>query len=144
MGTVMTLKRCLYLLPVIFINTVLTNNSYKRCKYHIHSHVQTYFITLCSHIRFGLVTDYIESDKLCSLGFRPKIIEIDKDERSAAIVEEVEYFSTLSGKYPYKCKFEVESTQEMGVFAVIQKLKLRKNATTGECIDYVQVIQHSV
>ncbi len=71
---------------------------------------------------------------------RPRVIEIGKDSKSGAIVEELNYFKTLSGIYPYRCKFIVESTFQMGIFAVIQKMVLRKNQTTGECIDYVQVI----
>lgn len=90
----------------------------------------------CAFPRF---TDYLESDKLCSLGFQPKLVEIGKDAESAAIVEEIRYFDTFSGKFPFNCQFKVKSTQEMGIFAVIQKMKLRKNKTTGECIDYVQV-----
>lgn len=86
-----------------------------------------------------MLTDFIESDKICTLGFTPRIIQIGKDGKSGAIVEELSYFSTLSGNFSYKCSFKVESNFEMGIFAVIQKMKLRKNATTGECIDYVQV-----
>lgn len=87
----------------------------------------------------SIVTDFVENDKLCTLGFAPKLIHVGKDENSGVLVEELQYFSSLSGKYAFNCKFTVESISEMGIFAVIQKLKLRKNTTTGECIDYVQV-----
>ena len=81
----------------------------------------------------------MESSTLCTLGFTPKRLHIGGDEHSGLIVEEVSYFSQLSGKYPYNCKFTVESTTEMGIFAVVQKLKLRKNTSNNDCIDYVQV-----
>ncbi|XP_065220790.1 uncharacterized protein LOC135845868 [Planococcus citri] len=117
MGTFMTLTGYLYSLQVILANIVLVSSAnYKQ-----------YFV---------------ESDNLCSLGFTPKRLHIGRDENSGLLVEEISYFKQLSGKYPYNCKFTVESTAEMGVFAVIQKLKLRKNTTTGECIDYVQ-FRHS-
>lgn len=40
---------------------------------------------------------------------------------------------------PDICKFEVQSIYPKGgVIAVIQKLYLRRDITTGECIDYIQ------
>lgn len=95
----------------------------------------------CSIIYYDFVqfTDFLESDKLCSLSLQSKVIEIGKDAKSAAVIEETSYFDTFTGRHPFKCQFKVKSIQEMGIFAVIQKMKLRKNKTTGDCIDYVQV-----
>ncbi|KAL1490849.1 hypothetical protein ABEB36_011534 [Hypothenemus hampei] len=46
---------------------------------------------------------------------------------------------SLSWIMPDICKFEVQSAYPRGgVIAVIQNLNLRKNMTTGQCIDYIQ------
>lgn len=98
------------------------------------------------HQECTLVTDPLRSDKLCSLAYdfnQNNAIELGKDEHSGAIIEEFRYFDKLSGKYPFICQFKVKTTNglNMGIFAVIQTMRLRKNKTTGECIDYIQVSQ---
>lgn len=66
--------------------------------------------------------------------------------KSGVIVEENRYFDqrSLSGKFPYKCSFIVDADSSLGIIAVVQEMKFRKNEVTGECIDYVQVIFQTV
>ena len=94
-------------------------------------------------MKLDLITVPLESDLVCSLGYNvgPRTIDVGKGDQSAVIIEETQYFDELSGKWSFDCQFKVKAVQkEMGLFAVIQMMRLRRNTTTGECIDYVQVI----
>lgn len=83
----------------------------------------------------------MESDKVCSLNAKyfPKRISTGSD---GLIVKETSYFDNLSGKNSFTCHFEVETqskSQFPGLFAVVQKLHLRQDPDSGDCIDYVKV-----
>lgn len=108
---------------------LLTTDSYYKSNSHNNTtncNPQTYF------------SDNIESDKVChqSHGIRRITTGLD-----GLIVKENNYFDNLSGKYEFTCHFEVETgfTQAPGILVVFQKLNLRQNPNTGECIDYVKV-----
>uniref|UniRef100_A0A1B6J6L8 CUB domain-containing protein n=1 Tax=Homalodisca liturata TaxID=320908 RepID=A0A1B6J6L8_9HEMI len=83
----------------------------------------------------------LESDKVCSQS--PKFILKRLPTGSDSLtVRETNYFDNWSGKYSFNCRFEIETgykSQFPGLFIVIQKLLLRKNHNTGECIDYVRI-----
>lgn len=87
------------------------------------------------------ILDSTSMDKICSLKpGRETIIEMGQGSSSGVIVEDTAYLNSFTGKYsPMNCKFKIEATYPMGIFVVIQNMYLRKNKTTGECIDYVQV-----
>lgn len=62
-------------------------------------------------------------------------------ENSAAIIQQVWNSSSLrSSKANFDIKIETQKKKKSsaGIYAVIQKMKLRKNARTQKCIDYVK------
>jgi hypothetical protein len=61
-----------------------------------------------------------------------------REDQSAMVIKDNQYFQKWSGKHEFNCKFTVTSSLGLGVFAVIQHLSFRRNAQ-GQCIDYVQV-----
>ncbi|XP_025834558.1 uncharacterized protein LOC108741543 isoform X1 [Agrilus planipennis] len=82
---------------------------------------------------------HVESGELCSPITKRKI-KLGKHEDSALLVSQKRLDDhSLKWKVDFKCTFEIDvSSHSDGVFAVIQKLILRKNETTNECIDYIQ------
>lgn len=87
------------------------------------------------------VSEYLESDKVCKQS-NPIIKKKIPTGSDGLIIKESSYFDDLSGNYAFKCQFQVETgykSQYPGMFVVIQKLQLRKNPKTQECIDYIQV-----
>jgi len=54
------------------------------------------------------------------------------------VIKDGRHFQPLIGEQEFNCQFTVTTTHELGIFAVIQRMILRKNSQ-GQCIDYVQV-----
>lgn len=77
---------------------------------------------------------------VCSILFHSSNVElIGREDQSALVIKDNNYFNTFSGNQEFKCKFAVSSTVGgLGVFAVIQQMSFRRNAQ-GKCIDYIQV-----
>lgn len=86
-----------------------------------------------------IVPDNLESDKVCHQSNRWHLTKPITTGSDGLIVRENTYFDNLSGKYGFTCKFEVENGKNPGMFIVIQKLQLRKDPKTQQCIDYIQV-----
>jgi len=63
---------------------------------------------------------------------------IGQEEESAMVIKSTHYLPQWNGKLEFKCRFTVASSLELGIFAVIQRMYLRRDAQ-GRCIDYVQV-----
>lgn len=143
MGATIDISKYVYFLPVVILQAHVSNSAlYTTCK-------RNAPLTICANI-FGqvlytfTVTDSIEADRTCTInGLQPRVLKVSS--KSGAIVEENSYFDrhSLSGKYPYKCSFIVDANSNLGIIAVIQEMKLRKDEDTRECIDYVQVNVYS-
>ncbi|KAK7602542.1 hypothetical protein V9T40_008131 [Parthenolecanium corni] len=118
MGATIDISKYVYFLPVVILQAHVSNSA--------------------------LYTTYsIEADRTCTInGLQPRVLKVSS--KSGAIVEENSYFDrhSLSGKYPYKCSFIVDANSNLGIIAVIQEMKLRRDEDTHECIDYVQ-FRHS-
>ncbi|XP_058810687.1 uncharacterized protein LOC131675657 [Phymastichus coffea] len=61
---------------------------------------------------------------------------LKKNKDSAIIVKPSHTFTTWLVNYNKICRFKIRSAKEMGLFAVIQRMSLRRNGTG--CLDYVQ------
>lgn len=85
------------------------------------------------------VTDTVENDRICSTLAKKRKVELGYNERSGLAVQETRYFNHWPGSYEFNCRFELKAIAKDGIVAVIQNLNLRRNETSGECIDYVQV-----
>ncbi|CAH0382603.1 unnamed protein product [Bemisia tabaci] len=83
---------------------------------------------------------FFENDEVCSYAFKPKNILIGHKDKPALILSEKSYFDSWPGTRPFNCNFHV-FVHNQGLFAVIQNMYLRRNATTKECIDYIQFKQ---
>lgn len=82
----------------------------------------------------------IEDDNVCSATNKKRKIKLDKGPHSGLILRQYQLSNhNVDWERNLRCRFQVnpESSRE-GVLAVIQHLSFRKNATTDECIDYVQ------
>lgn len=63
----------------------------------------------------------------------------DTADRSAGGASIRQAITNSNMKRLSQCSFEVSvSGRNRGIFATVMKTKLRRNVTTGECIDYVQ------
>lgn len=60
-------------------------------------------------------------------------VKLDADDRSAAIVRQSWNASTIAFQ---SCTFMADAGNNRGIFATILKMKLRKSAETGECVDF--------
>lgn len=74
----------------------------------------------------------------------PKELIVGKDNRSAIIVKDNQYFKNWSGRWDFECRFIVKTKDRMGLFAVIQKISLRRDIENDACIDYIQVGCNSI
>lgn len=85
-------------------------------------------------------TNYsLEDDKVCPvMPGSPKELSVGKDNRSAIIVKDTQYFKSWSGRWDFECRFIVKTKDRMGLFAVIQKMSLRRDIENDVCIDYIQ------
>ncbi|XP_075220108.1 uncharacterized protein LOC142323786 [Lycorma delicatula] len=93
-----------------------------------------YFIVLA----VPYINNTLDEDKVCGLNRVSKTLTVGKDDRSVLIIGQKRYFSEFSGEYQFQCSFVVKASFNQGIFAVIQKMKLRKNASSNSCIDYLQ------
>ncbi|XP_064211298.1 uncharacterized protein LOC103314323 isoform X2 [Tribolium castaneum] len=82
----------------------------------------------------------MENDELCSPINKKRRVRLDKGHRSGLVVRQFRLQDhSLDWTRNFKCRFEVTpSSSREGVIAVIQHLSFRKNASTDECVDYVQ------
>jgi len=81
----------------------------------------------------------MENDSVCSMSFVSSNLELNgREDQSALVVRDNQYFQKWTGKHEFNCKFTVTSSLGLGVFAVIQHMSFRRNAQ-GQCIDYIQV-----
>lgn len=64
-------------------------------------------------------------------------VKLDADDRSAAIVRQSWNASTINF---HSCTFmaDANSLKDRGIFATVLRIKLRKSAETGECIDFIR------
>lgn len=85
-------------------------------------------------------SDNLENSKVCSMIRKRELNLLKENENSAIILKELRYFDNWSGPYQFVCNFTVKAPWGHGIIAVIQNLNLRKNESTDECIDYVQVL----
>ncbi|KAK9504420.1 hypothetical protein O3M35_010755 [Rhynocoris fuscipes] len=75
--------------------------------------------------------DYdLESDKVCS-----KELIVGQGNRSSIIVKHAGELDKWDGKKDFECTFYVKASFEMGLFAVIQQMNLRKDK---DCIDFIK------
>lgn len=77
---------------------------------------------------------------MCSLNLlsASKLNLSGREDQSAMVIKDNQYFQMWTGKHEFNCKFTVISPLGLGVFAVVQHLSFRRNAQ-GQCIDYIQV-----
>lgn len=86
-----------------------------------------------------MFVEVLENDSVCSMSFMSNNLNlIGREENSAMVIKDSRYFQHWTGKHEFNCRFTVTSSLGLGVFAVIQRMYLRRNAK-GECLDYVQV-----
>ncbi|CAH1405061.1 unnamed protein product [Nezara viridula] len=85
-------------------------------------------------------TNYtLEDDKVCPvMPGPPKELSVGKDNRSAIIIKDTQYFKNWFGRWDFECRFIVKTKDRMGLFAVIQKMSFRRDIENDACIDYVQ------
>lgn len=139
MGATINLSKYVYFLPVVILQVHVSSTAL----YTTRKRNPPLTFTFCKHYRsfeFFNIADSIEADRTCTInGLQPRVLKVHS--KSGVIVEENKYFDrhSLSGKYPYKCSFIVDASSNLGIIAVIQEMKLRKDEDTGECTDYVQV-----
>lgn len=112
--------------------------SVKYCKYFIKSPVNN---TNDSYI-FPIVrpiNDICPQNEIIRLLPFRKDLELGNGVLSSITIEEK--WNSSSFKRFNKCEFRVTSDtrKRKGLYAVIRKLDLRKDETTGECIDYIQL-----
>lgn len=81
----------------------------------------------------------LENDGVCSLNFitTTTLNLSGREDQSAMVIKDNQYFQKWSGKHEFSCRFTVTSSLGLGIFAVIQHLSFRRNAQ-GQCIDYIQ------
>ncbi|XP_044733663.1 uncharacterized protein LOC123296267 [Chrysoperla carnea] len=92
----------------------------------------------------------LEDDSFCSLLVKRKTsLSDDADEGLIVTSNRLKEHST-DWNYDHACKFQIrigrdftdlltlQKPSNIGLIAVIQKLSLRQNKTTGECIDWIQ------
>lgn len=85
------------------------------------------------------VVEVLENDSVCSMSFiSNNLYLMGREEQSAMVIKDSRYFQQWTGKHEFNCRFTVTSSLGLGIFAVIQRMNLRRNAQ-GHCIDYVQV-----
>lgn len=82
----------------------------------------------------------IESDKICTALAKKRKHILGHVERSGLYVRETRYFDHWRGTYQFNCRFELETLANDGIAVVIQKLDMRRNESTGECIDFIQFL----
>uniref|UniRef100_A0A1B6C103 Uncharacterized protein n=1 Tax=Clastoptera arizonana TaxID=38151 RepID=A0A1B6C103_9HEMI len=82
----------------------------------------------------------IEKDKICSKILKTDIV-LGENERSGVILSESSLFSRVSTEYKI-CQFKVDASFNFGLFVVIQKMNLRQDPESKECLDYIQ-FRHS-
>lgn len=63
---------------------------------------------------------------------------VGHEDKSAMVLRNSRDFQYWTGKHEFNCQFTVSSSLGLGLFAVIQRLSLRRDAQ-GQCIDYIQV-----
>lgn len=80
----------------------------------------------------------LEEEKVCSVSHRTRELSLGKDNRSAILIRDTHYFDDWSGKRRFDCRFTVKAHFEMGIFAVIQRMSLRKDTEKDACIDFIQ------
>lgn len=81
----------------------------------------------------------IENDKICSMVLNTKDHILGENNKSGLIIQESSYFNRLSHEHKLECHFRIQASFNFGLFAVIQKMNLRRDLNTNECLDYVQV-----
>lgn len=80
----------------------------------------------------------MENDSVCSMSFFSNNLDLTgREDQSAMVIKDNQYFQKWTGKHEFNCKFTVTSSLGLGVFAVIQHMSFRRNAQ-GQCIDYIQ------
>lgn len=80
----------------------------------------------------------MENDSVCSMSFFSNNLDLSgREDQSAMVIKDNQYFQKWTGKHEFNCKFTVTSSLGLGVFAVIQHMSFRRNAQ-GQCIDYIQ------
>lgn len=88
---------------------------------------------------FLFFIEVLENDSVCSMSFMSNNLNlIGREDNSAMVIKDSRYFQHWTGKHEFNCRFTVTSSLGLGVFAVIQRMYLRRNSK-GECLDYVQV-----
>lgn len=86
-----------------------------------------------------MFVEFFENDNVCSKKFESNIFHlIGAEEQSAMVIKDSRHFQPLNGEQEFNCWFTITTTHGLGIFAVIQRMILRKNSQ-GQCIDYVQV-----
>lgn len=81
------------------------------------------------------VYDLSDSKKLCRKNHE---LSLGKDGNSSIIVNSTNLIPSSREK-DFQCEFTVTDPFNMGIFAVIQRMSFRKNASSNECIDYLQI-----
>lgn len=81
----------------------------------------------------------LEEGKVCKIDSGGHgSLNLGKDNKSAMIVQDEYYFKKWSGNHVFDCRFKVNAHFNMGVFAVIQRMTLRRDPETDTCIDFIQ------
>jgi len=90
---------------------------------------------------YFLFSDTLSNDDVCNLSGKKRKIGVKDRSESGIVIQETRTFEDWPGIKEYKCRFVVNSEDDDGLIAVIQKLSFRFNASG--CIDYIQVNKHS-
>lgn len=93
---------------------------------------------LCLGQAMAYIEKIVENDSVCSMSFLSNNLDLSgREDQSAMVIKDNQYFHKWTGKNEFNCKFTVTSSLGLGVFAVIQHMSFRRNAQ-GQCIDYIQ------